>query len=61
MSFVRAGRERGVLPSSECDYARVVGEFFEGACAPGAIDASHSISNTTVSSYRSIYFIILIK
>ncbi|CAB3222446.1 unnamed protein product [Arctia plantaginis] len=47
MAFVRAGRERGVLPNSECDYARVVGEFFEGACAPGAIDASHSISNST--------------
>ncbi|XP_075989270.1 transferrin-like [Anticarsia gemmatalis] len=43
MAFVRAGQQRGVLPQSECDYAKVVGEFFDGACAPGASDASHAI------------------
>ncbi|XP_063898992.1 transferrin isoform X2 [Helicoverpa armigera] len=51
MSFVRVGQERGVLSSSECDYAAAVGEFFGGACAPGAIDASHALSES--SSFNS--------
>ncbi|KAJ8704110.1 hypothetical protein PYW07_013404 [Mythimna separata] len=46
VSFVRAGQERGILSSTECDYARIVGEFFGGACAPGAIDASHALSQS---------------
>ncbi|CAH1641971.1 unnamed protein product [Spodoptera littoralis] len=51
VSFVRTGQERGILPTSECDYARVVGEFFGGACAPGAIDASFALSDS--SSFNS--------
>ncbi|XP_045540913.1 transferrin [Papilio machaon] len=47
MAFVNAAQERGVLSSSECDYARVVGEFFNGTCAPGAIDATHAISESS--------------
>ncbi|RVE46379.1 hypothetical protein evm_009002 [Chilo suppressalis] len=43
MAFVRTAHERGVISSSECDYARAVGEFFSGSCAPGALDASHTI------------------
>ncbi|CAH0698429.1 unnamed protein product [Spodoptera exigua] len=51
VSFVRTGHERGILSTSECDYARVVGEFFGGACAPGAIDASFALSDS--SSFNS--------
>ncbi|XP_026725476.1 transferrin-like [Trichoplusia ni] len=47
MSFVRVGQDRGILSDTECDYAKAVGEFFDGACAPGAIDASHALSNTS--------------
>lgn len=50
VSFVRAGQERGILSSSECDYARTVGEFFAGACAPGAIDASHALSESSFNA-----------
>ncbi|KAM3956833.1 transferrin [Aphomia sociella] len=41
VSFVRAAHERQIISASECDYARAVGEYFSGACAPGATDASH--------------------
>ncbi|XP_050559441.1 transferrin-like [Spodoptera frugiperda] len=51
VSFVRTGHERGILSTSECDYARVVGEYFGGACAPGAIDASFALSDS--SSFNS--------
>lgn len=60
MAFVRTGHERQILDRSECDYARVVGEFFNGSCAPGAMDASHTIyegsdfnASTLCSSCRS--------
>ncbi|XP_026749427.2 transferrin-like [Galleria mellonella] len=43
VSFVRAAHERQVVSPSECDYARAVGEFFSGACAPGATDAAHTV------------------
>ncbi|KAG7298564.1 hypothetical protein JYU34_018203 [Plutella xylostella] len=44
VTFVRTAHERGIISASECDYAKSVGEFFEGACAPGAIDAAHAIN-----------------
>ncbi|XP_059044831.1 transferrin-like [Achroia grisella] len=43
VSFVRTAHERQVISASECDYARAVGEFFSGACAPGATDAAHAL------------------
>ncbi|CAK1556032.1 unnamed protein product [Leptosia nina] len=46
LSFVRAAHEREVISPSECDYARAVGEFFTGACAPGALNASHAIASS---------------
>ncbi|CAG5036906.1 unnamed protein product [Parnassius apollo] len=51
MAFVNTAHERGVISASECDYARAVGEFFNGTCAPGALDASHSL--TKASSFDS--------
>ncbi|KAJ8705794.1 hypothetical protein PYW08_012840 [Mythimna loreyi] len=50
VSFVRAGQERGILSSTDCDYAQIVGEFFGGACAPGAIDASHALSDSNFNA-----------
>ncbi|CAG9789826.1 unnamed protein product [Diatraea saccharalis] len=47
VAFVRAAHERGVISSQQCDYARAVGEFFNSSCAPGALDASHIIYNTS--------------
>ncbi|XP_038221524.1 transferrin-like [Zerene cesonia] len=46
VSFLRAAHEREVVSASECDYARAVGEFFGGACAPGALDASHAFDRS---------------
>ncbi|VVC99307.1 unnamed protein product, partial [Leptidea sinapis] len=36
VAFVSAAHERDVISSTECDYMKSVGEFFDGACAPGA-------------------------
>ncbi|XP_075972123.1 transferrin-like isoform X2 [Anticarsia gemmatalis] len=48
MAFVRTGQEVGVLSTAQCDYARAIGEFFSGGCAPGATDSSHAIgANST--------------
>ncbi|XP_045530440.1 transferrin-like [Pieris brassicae] len=46
VAFIRAAQERDVISRSECDYARAVGEFFGGACAPGALNASHVIASS---------------
>ncbi|XP_064075815.1 transferrin-like [Vanessa tameamea] len=50
VAFVRAAHERGVISSSECDYGRAVGEFLDSACAPGALDNSHAL---TESNYNA--------
>ncbi|XP_026318493.1 transferrin-like [Hyposmocoma kahamanoa] len=50
VAFVRTAQERGVISPNECDYAKAVGEFFESACAPGAIDAAHVISATNYNA-----------
>ncbi|KAJ2939485.1 hypothetical protein O0L34_g6306 [Tuta absoluta] len=52
VSFVRVAHERGVIAQSGCDYTRVVGEFFSGACAPGATDATHSLSNSNFNASK---------
>ncbi|XP_047518992.1 melanotransferrin-like [Pieris napi] len=55
VAFIRAAQENGVISRSECDYARAVGEFFGGACAPGALNASQiSASNYDVKSLCSL-------
>lgn len=41
VAFIRAAHERKVINPNECDYAYEVGNFFRGACAPGATDPSH--------------------
>lgn len=46
---MRTAHERGVISASQCDYARAVGELFDGACAPGALDASHTLYDGSVS------------
>ncbi|KAL0808425.1 hypothetical protein ABMA28_012890 [Loxostege sticticalis] len=45
VAFVRIAQERGVISPSQCNYQRAVGEFFNSACAPGALHASHVISD----------------
>lgn len=50
MSFVRVAHERGIVSVSECDYGRAVGEFYSGACAPGALDRDHSLVTTGFNS-----------
>ncbi|XP_045457100.1 transferrin-like [Melitaea cinxia] len=47
VAFLRVAHERSVISSSECDYARAVGEFFDSACAPGALDNSHSLAESS--------------
>ncbi|XP_041968118.1 transferrin-like [Aricia agestis] len=50
VAFVSVAHERGVISSSECDYAQAVGEFFDGACAPGAEAASHAIGDSSFNA-----------
>uniref|UniRef100_A0A1E1WT36 Transferrin-like domain-containing protein n=1 Tax=Pectinophora gossypiella TaxID=13191 RepID=A0A1E1WT36_PECGO len=50
VAFVRTAQERGIISPSECDYARAVGEFFDGACAPGALDAAHALSQSSFNA-----------
>ncbi|XP_072941383.1 transferrin-like [Epargyreus clarus] len=50
MAFVETAHARKVISETECDYARAVGEFFSGACAGGALDAAHVISESTYNA-----------
>ncbi|XP_050676583.1 transferrin-like [Leptidea sinapis] len=50
VAFVSAAHERDVISSTECDYMKSVGEFFDGACAPGAVDASHALSESSFNA-----------
>ncbi|XP_028173245.1 transferrin-like, partial [Ostrinia furnacalis] len=61
VAFLRAAQDRGVISSTQCNYQRAVGEFFSGACAPGALHHSHTISDasdtetTVISSTQCNY------
>lgn len=35
------GRTRGIFDRQECNYGRLLGEFFSDSCAPGSRDALH--------------------
>ncbi|XP_045782178.1 transferrin-like [Maniola jurtina] len=50
MAFVRTAQERSVISRSECDYARAVGEFFDSACAPGAMANSHALGESSFNA-----------
>ncbi|CAH2101409.1 unnamed protein product [Euphydryas editha] len=50
VAFVRTAHERSIISSSECDYSRAVGEFFDSACAPGALDNSHALTESTYNA-----------
>ncbi|GBP81952.1 Transferrin [Eumeta japonica] len=43
LSFVATGHNKSILSTSECNYAKVVAEFFNGTCAPGALDSMHRL------------------
>ncbi|XP_060809296.1 transferrin [Amyelois transitella] len=51
VAFVRTAHERQIISSAECDYARAVGEYFSGACAPGANSDTHAL--TEESNFNS--------
>ncbi|ETN66054.1 transferrin [Anopheles darlingi] len=41
VAFVNVGRSRGIFDRNECDYGRLMSDFFDESCAPGSRDDLH--------------------
>lgn len=41
IAFINVGKTRGIFDRQECDYGRLLGEFFSDSCAPGSRDSLH--------------------
>ncbi|GBP81942.1 Melanotransferrin [Eumeta japonica] len=50
VSFVVTGHNKSILSTSECNYAKAVAEFFNGTCAPGALDTMHQLYDSSFSA-----------
>lgn len=41
IAFVNVGRSRGIFDQNDCNYGRLLGNFFQDSCAPGSRDNLH--------------------
>lgn len=41
IAFINVGRTRGVFDRNDCNYGRLLGDFFGDSCAPGSRDSLH--------------------
>ncbi|XP_053686046.1 transferrin-like [Sabethes cyaneus] len=41
IAFINVGRTRGVFDRNDCNYGRLLGDFFSDSCAPGSRDSLH--------------------
>ncbi|XP_065076164.1 transferrin-like [Ochlerotatus camptorhynchus] len=41
IAFINVGKTRGIFDPHECDYGRLLGNFFSDSCAPGSRDSLH--------------------
>lgn len=54
MSFINTGKNRGFFQRSECNYGRMLSDFFGSSCAPGAQDFGHDPNATNSDSLCSL-------
>lgn len=50
MAFINTGKNRGFFHRTECNYGRLLSEFFGSSCAPGARDSAHDPNITNPDS-----------
>lgn len=41
IAFINVGKTRGIFDLHECNYGRLLGDFFSNSCAPGSRDSLH--------------------
>jgi Transferrin len=50
IAFINTGKNRGIFQKSECDFTKLLANFFGDSCAPGSRDELHDPSGTTPQS-----------
>ncbi|XP_058458276.1 transferrin-like [Malaya genurostris] len=41
IAFINVGKTRGIFDRNDCNYGRLLGDFFSDSCAPGSRDSLH--------------------
>lgn len=54
IAFINVGKNRGIFGQHECDYGRLLGEFFGESCAPGSRDSLHDPNGENPESLCSL-------
>lgn len=54
VAFINTGKSRGIFKNAECNYGRLLGDFFGSSCAPGAKDLTHEQNVTNPDSLCSL-------
>ncbi|KAF5300806.1 hypothetical protein FQR65_LT09109 [Abscondita terminalis] len=47
LSFINYARHNNILPTTSCDYGKLISDFVGDSCMPGAHDAEHEASTET--------------
>jgi hypothetical protein len=50
IAFINTGKNRGIFKKSECNFTKLLADFFGDSCAPGSRDQLHDPSGTTPQS-----------
>lgn len=54
MTFINTGKNRGFFQKRDCNYGRLLSDFFGSSCAPGAHDFGHDPNVTNAESLCSL-------
>lgn len=54
IAFINVGKTRGIFDRAECDYGRLLGDFFSDSCAPGSRDSLHDPQGANPESLCSL-------
>ncbi|XP_058829124.1 transferrin-like [Topomyia yanbarensis] len=56
IAFINVGKTRGIFDRHDCNYGRLLGDFFSDSCAPGSRDSLHDPQGVNPTSLCSLCY-----